>query len=799
MSRKSTLNRWRSAVFHVALAAATLGSAPAEAAEATRRVALLVGANDGGPDRPRLRYATEDARAMGRLLGELGGVSAADRILLIDPDPAGLRSGLAALRARLAAEGGRTEVVFYYSGHSDERGLLLGAQRLDYAELRSTLHALPGDVRIAILDSCASGALVSAKGGQHVSGFLADSANKVEGHAFLTSSSASEVSQEAESVGGSFFTHALLTGLRGGADVNTDGQVTLNEAYRFAFDETLARTETTRFGPQHANFDIQLSGSGDLVMTDLRARTAPLAFAPGLAGRLSLRDAEGRLVAELDKRAGAPTTLWVEPGAYSLTWQGPSGPARAALRLDGAQTTTVGPTAFSSVPLLATLPRGEAGPRPTVGAVLVEAMERRDGEGQPKERRVIFNAMVRGDALEGAALGLVSTRFEGGVRGAQLAFGGNSVEGGLEGAQLALGLNEAGGPVAGAQLSLGANAARAIEGGLQGAVGFNHSDGPVLGAQGAVGGNLARGEVQGAQLSSGANIARGAVQGLQLTQGVNLAGGPLRGAQLAVGYNWSPSVSGAQISAGVNQAEALHGAQISALFNGAEAADGAQIGLVNTARSLQGLQLGLVNHAEAVDGAMVGLVNVAKRVDGGAFGLVNIVADGIHDVELGAHPSGELDLRLKLGSDRVYTSLGGSTRPQMTDAGRIYSTGLGLGARPHDGRLVWDLELAAQLYAARRGGELDLDRAQQTLQNDPVLVPEARSTLALGLLHRWQPYWASSWFVSVPVGAAGTPDWLGGRPLGEGLDLQQGFRQELGIRVALGPDRSDGARPREAR
>jgi hypothetical protein len=39
--------------------------------------------------------------------------------------------------------------------------------------------------------------------------------------------------------------------------------VTLNEAYRFAFDETLARTETTSGGPQHAAYDISLAGTGD--------------------------------------------------------------------------------------------------------------------------------------------------------------------------------------------------------------------------------------------------------------------------------------------------------------------------------------------------------------------------------------------------------------------------------------------------------------------------------------------------------------------------------------------------------
>lgn len=766
------------------------------AAEPTRRVALLVGANDGGPDRPRLRYATEDARAMGQLLGELGGVAGPDRILLLDPDAASLRSGIAALQRRItAAGGGRTEVVFYYSGHSDERGLLLGEQRLDYVELRGALHALSGDVRIAILDSCASGALVSAKGGQHVSGFLSDQANKVEGHAFLTSSSASEVSQEAESVGGSFFTNALLTGLRGGADVNTDGQVTLNEAYRFAYDETLARTETTRFGPQHANFDIQLSGSGDLVMTDLRARTAPLAFAPGLAGRLALRDPSGRLVAELDKRAGATTTLWVEPGPYTLTWQGPSGPARATLKIDGTATTTVGPTAFSSVPMLATLPRGDGDPRPTVGAVIVEALERREEAGVPAGDRWIFNALVEGDSLEGTAVGLVTTHFRGEVAGAQLAFGGNSVDHGLSGAQLALGLNEAGGAVAGAQLSLGANTAGAVRGGAQGAVGVNFSAAEVAGAQASVGANLAGADLLGAQLSTGVNVARGAVQGLQLSQGVNLAGVTLTGAQITVGYNWAPQVSGAQITAGVNQTTALQGAQVAGLLNQAGQVQGAQLGLINTTASLEGAQLGLVNHAKQAQGSMLGLVNIAQHVDGNTVGLLNLVGNGVHDLELGGRPSGDLSARLKLGGPRVYTSFVAGYALVADPLWRPLSGGLGLGLRPHDGILVWDLEADAVVHTAARSADYDIDTAAQTLQNDPVLLSSARTTFALGLHHRFQPYWTSSWFLSVPNADSPSPAWVGGQPLAGGRDLRQGWHQELGLRVALGPDPKAGDAP----
>jgi len=58
----------------------------------------------------------------------------------------------------------RVEVIFYYSGHSDEENILLGGERISYGEFKDAVMALKADVRIAILDSCASGAMTLPKG-----------------------------------------------------------------------------------------------------------------------------------------------------------------------------------------------------------------------------------------------------------------------------------------------------------------------------------------------------------------------------------------------------------------------------------------------------------------------------------------------------------------------------------------------------------------------------------------------------------------------------------------------------------
>ncbi|MEZ4241899.1 MAG: hypothetical protein R3F59_38270 [Myxococcota bacterium] len=178
---------------------------------------------------------------------------------------------------------------------------------------------MPAQVRVAVLDSCASGAMIAAKGGRAVAPFLTDLGADHEGFAYLTSSAADEVAQEAERIGGSYFTHFLASGLRGAADASGDGRVTLSEAYSYANAETLARTERTQHGPQHPRYETQLTGTGDFVLTDLARTHAMLVVGEGIAGTVSVRSDTGALVAEVDKPLRRPVVLGLTPGRYALT------------------------------------------------------------------------------------------------------------------------------------------------------------------------------------------------------------------------------------------------------------------------------------------------------------------------------------------------------------------------------------------------------------------------------------------------------------------------------------------------
>jgi hypothetical protein len=294
-----------------------------------RRYAVVIGANHGGPGREVLRYAGSDAEAVARVLGELGGVRRGDALLVREPDGRALDRTFARMSRRVRDErvrGQRVELVVYYSGHADEEGILLGGDRYSYGRLRRMIRAVPADVQIAIVDSCASGSFTRIKGGVRRPAFLQDESNRVRGHAFLSSSSADENAQESDRLGASFFTHFLVAALRGAGDRDRDRIVTLTEAYQFAYEQTVGRTQNTASGAQHPAYDMHLSGAGNIVMSDLRGTESVLILPAELSGRVTITDQQQRVVLEVSKPAGEPLSLALPGDTYTVhVRQGKSG------------------------------------------------------------------------------------------------------------------------------------------------------------------------------------------------------------------------------------------------------------------------------------------------------------------------------------------------------------------------------------------------------------------------------------------------------------------------------------------
>ena len=204
--------------------------------------------------------------------------------------------------------------------YADARALHLGAEELELSLLQRLVQGSAAGFRLLLLDACRSGALTRVKGARPAPPFELRLDEQLSGErlAVLTSSAADEDAQESDELRGSFFTHYFVSGLRGAADRNEDGAISLEEAYDYAYQHTLRASSRTLYGVQHPTFQFDLKGKGDIPLTWLRRNDAgrsSLALPPGRAYLLFARDERGPVVAEVDT-SDARRELALEPGRY---------------------------------------------------------------------------------------------------------------------------------------------------------------------------------------------------------------------------------------------------------------------------------------------------------------------------------------------------------------------------------------------------------------------------------------------------------------------------------------------------
>jgi hypothetical protein len=304
----------------LALAALALGQGVARAE--TVRLAVVVGANRGHADTATLRYAERDAERVASVLLEVGQVRWPQIAILRSPSARELRAALdrveATARVRRAA-GDKVILLFYYSGHADGLNLELGAETVPFGEIRERLERSAADIRVAFVDSCRAGGITETKGispGPSFDIVVTDRLD-VAGAAFVTSASASESAQESAELESSYFTHYLVSALRGAADADGDKRVTLAEAYQYAYVKTVADTARTIAGAQHPSYAYRLTGRGDLALADLHGARAAIVFPAGHAGDYFITDSpRGEVLAEVVKTAADVRRVAVPGGTY---------------------------------------------------------------------------------------------------------------------------------------------------------------------------------------------------------------------------------------------------------------------------------------------------------------------------------------------------------------------------------------------------------------------------------------------------------------------------------------------------
>jgi len=216
-----------------------------------------------------LSFAVNDAREFYRMLVEENRVPAENVTLLLD-EKAGLSKLRSVLGTRLKKKAGKEDmVIIYFTGHGAterdtmspdgdglEKYLLpvdadpedLYATALPMRELSHIFNRLRSDRLIFIADACYSGAsggrTISLTGGlrARISDKFLDRISTGKGRIILTASGANEVSAEKPELKHGVFTHYLIRGLEGAADVNQDGLITVDEIYGYVSTEVPRET-----------------------------------------------------------------------------------------------------------------------------------------------------------------------------------------------------------------------------------------------------------------------------------------------------------------------------------------------------------------------------------------------------------------------------------------------------------------------------------------------------------------------------------------------------------------------------
>ncbi len=337
------------------LALPAVARAEGPAPPRTHAYALVVGDDLGGSGQQPLRFAEDDARRVAQVLVELGHYDASAVRVLLRPDPTALLGAIDALAARARADAERGEpaqVLFYFSGHARANAVNLGPVELPLATLRERLQAVPSALTIVILDACQSGSFSRVKGAEPAADFSYNSVSGLtqRGLAVMASSTAEELSQESDDLRGSYFTHHLVTGLRGAGDADGDGRVSLDEAYRYAYRRTLASTARTQVGEQHVTLETDLAGEGELPVTYPAEARAQLGLPAALDGHVLVQlRPSGAVLADVQKAPGAAVHLALVAGDYDAVVSQAAGIVECRITLVDGRPTEIDPRTCAPV------------------------------------------------------------------------------------------------------------------------------------------------------------------------------------------------------------------------------------------------------------------------------------------------------------------------------------------------------------------------------------------------------------------------------------------------------------------
>jgi hypothetical protein len=229
---------------------------------------------------PQLCYSVPDAEAIAESLIGSAGFKKEHVLLLTDktPKPPTLRNIKWALGTFLARSAGKEDtVLIFFAGHGapevDPRGIEgdglakylvptdadpddLFSTALPMDDLQTIFSRIESERVVVFLDTCYSGAAggrtfaSKKRRGSDVDDLFLERLTRSKGRVIITASRPTEVSLELPELGHGIFTYYLVQGLKGAADLNRDGIVSLQELYEY-LEQQVSRKSRGVGGNQH--------------------------------------------------------------------------------------------------------------------------------------------------------------------------------------------------------------------------------------------------------------------------------------------------------------------------------------------------------------------------------------------------------------------------------------------------------------------------------------------------------------------------------------------------------------------
>lgn len=307
-----------------------------------------------------LKYAEKDARAIAAYFRTQLGVPEKNIFTLLGQEATqrNIRKLLGVKLKNIAAY--NDQIVIYYAGHGVpdydktatgpdevEKYLLpwdgeidaLYATAIPMSEVDRLSRRFASQRVVFLLDTCFSGAAGDRSAGARTLGVFAGTRNlprlddaflarvaSATGKVMLTASGINELSQELDSLGHGVFTHYVIEGLKGKADEDENGYVSVGEVFKYVSAKVPEKTQQRQRPSLFANVGV----TGDIVLG--RSKTPKIVVAPPPPDPMEEGN-DGRLIVLAPSGAGisidgvargvGSVNAMLTPGRYTVRGEKP--------------------------------------------------------------------------------------------------------------------------------------------------------------------------------------------------------------------------------------------------------------------------------------------------------------------------------------------------------------------------------------------------------------------------------------------------------------------------------------------